>query len=92
MSGAGSAAVVFLMLFVIPRFVDIFEDLGQALPLPTQILLAVSTGLQQYWWLIALVLLVGVLLGRATLSTEAGRARLAFALPRQAVSLFVLEW
>jgi general secretion pathway protein F len=76
LTGAGSAAVVFLMLFVIPRFVDIFEDLGQALPLPTQILLAVSTGLQQYWWLIALVLLVGVLLGRATLSTEAGRARL----------------
>jgi general secretion pathway protein F len=75
LTGAGSAAVAFLLLFVIPRFVDIFQDLGQALPLPTQILLFVSTGLQQYWWLIALGLLVAVLLARATLSSEAGRAR-----------------
>jgi general secretion pathway protein F len=75
LSGAGSAAVVFLLLFVIPRFVDIFQDLGQSLPLPTQILLVVSTGLQQYWWLVALVLLLAVLLARVTLSSETGRAR-----------------
>ena len=75
LSGAGTAAVVFLLLFVIPRFVDIFKDLGQQLPLPTQILLAVSTGLQQYWWLVALVVLVAVLAGRGALSSEAGRAR-----------------
>jgi general secretion pathway protein F len=43
---AGTGAVVFLLTFVIPRFVDIFQDLGQSLPLVTQILLSLSTGFQ----------------------------------------------
>src|SRR4030095_13848170 len=51
---AGMGAVVFLLTFVIPRFVEIFRDLGQSLPLVTQILLSLSTGLQQYWWWLGL--------------------------------------
>ncbi len=73
LTAAGGAAVVFLLTFVIPRFVDIFKDLGQALPLPTQILLTVSGAVQQYWWLIAAVV-VGLVLGiRMALSSESGR-------------------
>ena len=73
LTGAGGAAVVFLLTFVIPRFVDIFRDLGQSLPLPTQILLTVSGAVQQYWWLIAAVV-VGLVLGiRMALSSESGR-------------------
>ncbi|PYO37501.1 MAG: type II secretion system protein GspF, partial [Candidatus Rokuibacteriota bacterium] len=62
LTAAGGAAVVFLLTFVIPRFVDIFKDLGQSLPLPTQILLTVSGAVQQYWWLLAAVVL-GLVLG-----------------------------
>ena len=51
--GVGSAAVVFLMTFVIPRFAEIFKDLGASIPLPTLILLEVSGGLQHYWWVLA---------------------------------------
>jgi general secretion pathway protein F len=69
----GGAAVVFLLTFVIPRFVDIFKDLGQALPLPTQILLAVSGAVQHYWWMIAVVVLAVVVGIRAMLGSEAGR-------------------
>jgi len=72
---AGTGAVIFLLTFVIPRFVDIFRDLGQSLPLVTQILLSMSTGLQHYWWLIALGVLAAVLAVRVTLSTDAGRNR-----------------
>ena len=73
LTGAGGAAVVFLLTFVIPRFVDIFKDLGQSLPLPTQILLAVSGAVQQYWWLLAAVV-VGLVLGiRMALGSESGR-------------------
>src|ERR671934_166568 len=46
----GAGAIVFLMTFVIPRFATIFADLGQTIPLPTQILLAVSTRVHDYWW------------------------------------------
>jgi general secretion pathway protein F len=58
----GAGAIVFLMTFVIPRFATIFADLGQAIPLPTQILLSVSAGLHDYWWIGAL-LVVGAVLG-----------------------------
>lgn len=47
---AGGAAVVVLLVFVIPRFTEIFASLGQALPLPTQILLVVSGFFQKAWW------------------------------------------
>lgn len=47
---AGGAAVAVLLVFVVPRFTEIFSDLGQALPLATQILLAVSGFLQRAWW------------------------------------------
>ena len=70
---AGTGAVVFLLTFVIPRFVEIFRDLGQSLPLVTQILLSLSTGLQQYWWLLALGILGIVFAVRVWLSTEGGR-------------------
>ena len=69
----GAAAVVFLLTFVIPRFVDIFKDLGQSLPLPTQILLAVSGAIQEYWWIIGVLVLAIVLGVRMALSSEAGR-------------------
>jgi general secretion pathway protein F len=81
---AGLGAVVFLLAFVIPRFVDIFQDLGQSLPLVTQILLSVSTGFQAYWWLIGLGVLVAVLAVRVWLGTESGRSqwdRIALRLP-----------
>src|SRR5262249_42344298 len=49
----GGAAVIFLMTFVIPRFADIFRDLGSAIPWPTQVLMAVSGWLTRYWWALA---------------------------------------
>jgi general secretion pathway protein F len=71
----GSAAVIFLMTFVIPRFADIFRDLGQTIPLPTQILLAVSAWLAHYWWALALGGLAAALAARVVLSTATGRLR-----------------
>jgi type II secretion system protein F len=71
----GAAAIVFLMTFVIPRFATIFNDLGQAIPLPTQILLSVSAAVQGYWWVGATLALGGVLAWRIWTSTPQGRAR-----------------
>src|SRR2546430_12909349 len=56
----GAGAVVFLLTFVIPRFATIFADLHQAIPLPTQILMAVSASVQSYWWVGVLAVLGGV--------------------------------
>src|SRR5439155_1386501 len=69
----GIGAIVFLMTFVIPRFATIFADLGQAVPLPTQILLSVSAGFQNYWWALVLVVLAAVLAWRVWTGTPEGR-------------------
>ena len=46
----GGSAVVFLMTTVIPRFVGILEGMGQAVPLPTLILIRSSDMIRHYWW------------------------------------------
>jgi type IV pilus assembly protein PilC len=52
--------VVFLLAFIMPTFTEIFEQQGVALPLPTQILLAISYSLIHFWfvYIIGIILLV----------------------------------
>lgn len=73
LAGVGAAAVVFLMTFVIPRFADIFRDLGSTIPWPTQVLLSLSAWLRHYWWALAGAGLGIVLALRVWLSSAAGR-------------------
>ena len=72
-TATSAAAIVFLLTFVVPRFAVIFNDLGQAVPLPTQILLTVSGGLRAYWWLGALVAIAAAIGWRAWTGTSEGR-------------------
>lgn len=53
------AVVTALMVFVVPRVVEQFSTLGQDLPLLTQVLIAISGGMRDWGWLIALALAVG---------------------------------
>ena len=69
----GAGAIVFLLTFVIPRFASIFEDLGQTIPLPTQILLNVSSYARAYWWVAPPLVFGIVLLWRMWTSTPDGR-------------------
>ena len=77
-------SVTVLMIFVIPKFTTMFEDLGGDLPLPTRILIGISDALGTYWWLGLLIAVpVGVLL-RNYLRTESGQLqfdKLKFKLP-----------
>lgn len=57
-----SGAVLILMLFVVPRFAGMLQELGGTLPMSTRILLGVSSVAVHWWWLFALVL-VGVVAG-----------------------------
>ena len=54
----GIGVVIFLLTFVIPKVTQIFSDMGRALPVPTQILLAVSDGIRSGWWIILLLVLL----------------------------------
>ncbi|MCF8026564.1 MAG: type II secretion system F family protein [Desulfobacteraceae bacterium] len=55
-------AFLFLLTFVVPKFVDIFQQAGIDLPLPTRICLALHTGLVVYWP-VALSVLAAVIIG-----------------------------
>jgi general secretion pathway protein F len=48
------ASIMILMVYVIPQFAELFQDMGQALPLSTRITMAVAGALQDYGWLLAL--------------------------------------
>ncbi len=43
-------SMIILVTFVIPRFAKIFSDMGQSIPLPTQIILTGSDLFVRYWW------------------------------------------
>jgi len=43
-------SITILVTFVIPRFAKIFADMGQAIPLPTQVMLSLSHLFKEYWW------------------------------------------
>ncbi|MGD9583803.1 MAG: type II secretion system F family protein [Lysobacterales bacterium] len=47
-------ALFALMLFVVPNFQPIFEQLGDNLPLITSVVLFVARSLQSFWWLMLL--------------------------------------
>jgi general secretion pathway protein F len=52
MSVVGVSVVLFLLTFIVPTLVGLFENLEAALPWPTRILLAVSGIMHDYWWLV----------------------------------------
>lgn len=47
----GTAAVLILMLFVMPRFAIVLEGAGAHLPRSTQVLIAVAAAARRYWYL-----------------------------------------
>lgn len=48
-------AVIFVMTFVLPKFVAIFQSSGVALPLPTRMLMGMSGFITSYWYLLILL-------------------------------------
>src|SRR5205814_6186232 len=48
------ASIMVLLVFVVPTFQQTFAQAGKALPLPTQVVIFVGTGLRSYWWLLLL--------------------------------------
>lgn len=65
--------LVGIMLFVIPTFKDMFEDMGIPLPAPTMILITISDILINYWFLIPAIPIVFVVGFKLWGSTDAGR-------------------
>jgi len=63
MLGFAITTTLFLLAFVLPRFTAIYASKGAALPLPTKILMSLSDGLINHWFLILLTAAVSGVLG-----------------------------
>ncbi|MCI0484913.1 MAG: type II secretion system F family protein [candidate division NC10 bacterium] len=57
--GALVGLITLLVGYVFPQLLPVFQKVRMELPLPTRLLIAVSTALRQYWFL-GLLLIVGV--------------------------------
>jgi type IV pilus assembly protein PilC len=62
-----------MLLFVVPMFEGMYNDLGGTLPLPTRILITVSNILKRLWWGVALVITGSVVGLRRWGATPSGR-------------------
>nr|WP_321465000.1 type II secretion system inner membrane protein GspF [uncultured Desulfobulbus sp.] len=75
MAIVGVAVLFLLITFIVPSITSVFEGTQQALPLPTILLISLSTILKKFWW--ALLLLIGgaVTAARWYINTPPGRRR-----------------
>lgn len=72
--GMSIVSVIILTVWVLPRFVDLFNDLGTELPFATKAIINIAEFSQQYWWVY--VILFGLFLAVVwwLRSTDRGRA------------------
>ncbi|MFA6548529.1 MAG: type II secretion system F family protein [Candidatus Margulisiibacteriota bacterium] len=70
-----SAAFVFVITLVIPRFSSVYSALKSDLPLPTKILININYAIVHYWWLMTIVGLSAYYAIKFYGATPAGRAR-----------------
>ncbi len=68
-------SVIILLTFVVPQFQRLFADAGKALPLATQIVIAVGDGFRYYWWVGAILFVLLSAIARRQLSQPESRAR-----------------
>jgi general secretion pathway protein F len=75
LTGVLGASLIFLLIYVLPRFSALFEGMNRAMPLPARIVMGTSNVLRAYWWVGAAVIAIGVFAFRRWVATPAGRLR-----------------
>lgn len=73
MAGVGIITIFVLLTFVIPKIVSLFSEMGQALPLPTLILIAISNFFVSCWWGILAFFLISFFIFRRWGTTAEGK-------------------
>ncbi|MBF0516706.1 MAG: type II secretion system F family protein [Nitrospirae bacterium] len=69
----GIGSIIILLTYVIPQFAKIFEEMGETLPLPTQILMMISAFFSDYWWAVVGIVVLSVFVYKRYALTEEGR-------------------
>jgi len=72
----GSGAVIFMMAYVVPMMMTMFEETGQQLPLITRILIAISDFFRNYWWVLIACFGMGAIFLKRVKKSGEGRFRM----------------
>lgn len=70
----GLLILTFLFIYVIPNITSIFEDMKQALPLPTRILIGTSDVFKSYWWVLVVLIVAALVALRRLRKSAKGRS------------------
>lgn len=66
-------AAFVVMVFIVPKFMDLFSQFGSDLPWATRVLIGTSTIFQNYWWLILTLMIMGWLVFKSWKKTPDGQ-------------------
>lgn len=77
MAMVGLGTIIFMLTFVMPRLMQIFINMGQNLPMPTRIVIALSAFLRHYWYYLLVILALSVVILKRQLKTKAGKLSLS---------------
>ncbi|MBN1625094.1 MAG: type II secretion system F family protein, partial [Deltaproteobacteria bacterium] len=69
----GILALMLLVTFVVPKFVDVFNQMDASLPLPTLLVMKASEIIKFYWWVIMLVVIAVSYAVKQFIRTARGR-------------------
>lgn len=73
MAVIGTAILFFLITYIVPNIIQVFNEMDRVLPTPTLILLSLSSALKNYWWGLAAIIGIAVFAGRQYANTARGR-------------------
>jgi type IV pilus assembly protein PilC len=69
-------ATIFMLMFIIPTFAQMFTDFGGTLPMPTRIVMGLSNFLRMNWWLLLIASVLLVIGLRRYYKTEDGKRKI----------------
>lgn len=69
---ASIGAVVFILVYVMPTFIAIFNQTGTALPWSTRLLLGISEGIKNNWFFIIIFMIISIAVLKIFLKTDRG--------------------
>ncbi len=64
--------LIFMLLTVVPQVEKLYADLGQSLPFLTQVMVNTANFLGSFWWLVIIILGIGIYFFLQYLRTESG--------------------
>jgi len=74
MAVIGAGILFILITYIVPNITRVFDEMGQVLPLPTVVLIGLSSFLRTSWWLLVLALLGTFFAARMLVRRKTGKS------------------